>query len=74
MNAIKFVAILLIAVGIVGLVYGGFSYTTQAVHETEEQMTHMPVEDRERVNMPLWAGVGAVLIGGALLVFDGRRR
>jgi hypothetical protein len=74
MNAIKFVAILLIAAGIVGAVYGGFSYTTQAVHEAEEQMTHMSIEERERFNMPLWTGVGALLIGGALLVFDGRKR
>jgi len=28
---------------------------------------HFSVEDKETVNIPVWAGVGAIVVGGALL-------
>jgi hypothetical protein len=28
----------------------------------------MSIKDKERVNIPMWAGVGAVVLGGVLLV------
>jgi len=72
MNAVKVAAILLIAGGILGLVYGGFSYTRET-HEAKIGPIELSVKDRRTVNVPVWAGVGAIVIGGALLLFGGKK-
>lgn len=72
MNAIKILGIALIVAGILGLVYGGFSYTS-ATHETKLGPIELSVKDKERVNVPVWVGGGAILVGGALLLFGGKR-
>jgi TRAP-type C4-dicarboxylate transport system permease small subunit len=71
MNALKIAAIVLIAAGILGLAYGGFTYT-KGTHEAKLGPLELSVKDRERVNVPVWAGVGAIAIGGALLVVGGK--
>lgn len=73
MNAIKAIAFALILAGALGLVYGGFTYTKET-HEAKLGPIELSVTDKERVNIPVWAGVGAILIGGALLVFGGSKR
>ena len=73
MNAVKGIALALIVAGILSLAYGGFSYTKET-HEVKLGPIEFSVTDRERVNIPVWAGVGAILIGGALLVFGGSKR
>lgn len=72
MNAIKIAAIALIFVGVLGLAYGGFTYT-KATHETNVGPFSLSVQDRETVNIPIWAGVGAIVIGGVLLVVGVRK-
>jgi TRAP-type C4-dicarboxylate transport system permease small subunit len=72
MNAVKIAAIVLIAAGILGLLYGGFSYTKET-HEAKIGPVELSVKDRRTVNVPVWAGVGAIVIGGALLLFGGRK-
>jgi multidrug transporter EmrE-like cation transporter len=72
MNAIKVAAIVLIVVGVLGLAYGGFSYTKET-HEMKLGPLELSVKEKQSVNVPIWAGVGAILIGGALFVFSGRR-
>jgi uncharacterized membrane protein len=72
MNAVKIAAIVLIAGGILGLVYGGFSYTKES-HEAKIGPIGLSVKDRRTVNVPAWAGVGAIVIGGALLLFGGKK-
>lgn len=67
MNAIKIAAIALIVAGILGLAYGGFSYTKET-HSTKVGPIELSVKDKERVNVPVWAGVGAIALGGILLV------
>jgi hypothetical protein len=67
MDTQKIVAILLIVAGALGLAYGGFSYT-KATHTADVGPIHMSVDEKEHVNVPIWAGVGAVVIGGLLLV------
>ena len=67
MSALKIVAILLIAAGILGLVYGGFTYT-KTTHEAKLGPLELSVKDKETVNIPVWAGVGAIVVGGVLLL------
>jgi hypothetical protein len=57
----------LIVVGILALVYGGFSYTKDT-HDAKIGPLELSVKDKERVNIPVWAGVGAIVIGGGLLL------
>ena len=66
MSAVKIAAIVLIAAGILGLVYGGFRYTKET-HEATIGSLELSVKDKETVNVPVWAGVGAIVVGGLLL-------
>ena len=72
MNAIKILAIVLIVGGILGLIYGGFTYTKET-HEAKIGPIVLSVTDTERVNVPIWVGVGAIVIGGLLLVFGSKK-
>lgn len=73
MNALKIVAVLLIVAGIVGLVVGGFTYT-QETHDAKLGPIEFVVKDKERVNIPIWAGVGAIVLGTGLLVYAGKKQ
>jgi Na+/H+ antiporter NhaC len=72
MNPVKVIAIVLIVGGILGLVYGGFSYTKDT---TVVKLGPLEVSAKEKqtVNVPMWAGVGAIVVGGLLLVLGGKR-
>ncbi|MEP7181852.1 MAG: hypothetical protein ABI886_06675 [Betaproteobacteria bacterium] len=72
MNAVKMVAMALIVGGVLALVYGGFTYTKDT-HEMKIGPIEMSIKDKETVNVPIWAGVGAIVIGGLLLVFGSRK-
>ena len=66
MDAIKMLAIVLIVAGGLGLLYGGFSYTKDT-HQTKLGPIVVSVTEKESVNIPIWAGVGALVAGGILL-------
>jgi TRAP-type C4-dicarboxylate transport system permease small subunit len=70
-NALKIVAIVLIVAGMLGLAYGSFSYTKET-HEATLGPIKLSVKEKETINVPVWAGVGAIVIGGALLLFGGK--
>lgn len=72
MNATKIVAIVLIIAGVLGLLYGGFSYTkdTTAVKLGPIELS---VKEKQTVNIPIWAGIGAIVIGGLLLVLGSKK-
>ena len=72
MNAMKLFGIVLLVGGILGLMYGGFTYTKET-HETKIGPIVLSVTDKETVNVPIWAGVGAIVIGGLLLVSGVKR-
>jgi hypothetical protein len=72
MNAVKMAAVVLIAAGMLGLVYGSFSYTKHT-HDAKLGPLELSVKDKETVNVPVWAGVGAIVIGGALLLVGSKK-
>jgi len=72
MNAVKIAAIVLIVAGVLGLVYGSFSYTKET-HEATLGPIELSVKDKQTVNVPVWAGVGAIVIGGVLLLFGSKK-
>jgi hypothetical protein len=72
MNSLKMLGIALLAAGVLALAYGGFSYTkdTTAVKLGPLELS---VKEKETVNVPVWAGAGAVLAGGLLLLLGSKR-
>ena len=72
MSPIKIVGIILIAAGTLGLVYGSFSYTKET-HQTKLGPLELSVKEKETVNVPQWAGVGAIAAGALLLLARTKR-
>lgn len=73
MNAFRILGIGLIIVGLLGLAYGRFSYTRET-QEAKIGPLELTVTDTQTVNIPVWAGLAAVLAGSGLLLFAGRPR
>lgn len=73
MNATRAAAIALVIAGALALAYGGFSFTKET-HQARLGPIELSVADKQTVNIPLWAGIAAIVGGGLLLVFGGRRR
>lgn len=71
MDTLKIAAILLIVAGALGLGYGGFSYTKET-HTADIGSLHMSLDEKRHVNVPVWAGAGAIILGG-LMLFMGRK-
>ena len=67
MNPIRIIALVLVIGGVLGLAYGSFSYTKEN-HEAKIGPLDISVQEKKTINIPLWVGVGAVVIGGALLL------
>ena len=69
----KIAAILLIVAGLLGLVYGSFSYTKDKT-AVKLGPLELSVKEKETVNIPVWAGIGAIVAGGLLLAFGSRSK
>lgn len=72
MNTGRIAGIVLIVAGALGLVYGSFSWTRET-QQAKLGPLELSVKERQTVNIPVWAGVAAIAIGGALLLFGGRK-
>jgi drug/metabolite transporter (DMT)-like permease len=72
MDRLKIVAIVLMVAGVLGLAYGGFSYT-EDTHEANIGSMHMSIDETRHINVPVWAGVGMLLAGG-LIFATGMKR
>ena len=72
MNPLKIVGLVLIVAGILALVYGGFSFTKET-HEAKIGPLALQVKEKETVNIPVWAGVGGILIGAVLLLVPAKK-
>jgi hypothetical protein len=67
MSAVKIVGMVLIIAGVLALVYGGFSFTKET-HQAKLGPLELQVKEKETVNIPVWAGVGAIVVGAGLLL------
>ena len=72
MNALKIAAIVLIVAGVLGLALGSFSYTKDT-HEAKLGPLELSVKERQTVNVPVWAGVTGIVIGGVLLLLGTKK-
>ncbi len=72
MDANRLAGIALLVAGLLGLMYGSFTYTKET-HDAKIGPLEFSVKDKETVNIPVWAGVAAIVIGGGLLGFGGRK-
>jgi len=72
MNVLRITAIMLIIVGILGLVYGSFTYTKET-HNAKIGSIDLSIKEKETVNIPVWAGAGAIAFGSLLLLFGNKR-
>lgn len=69
MSKIKIAAIIFIIVGTLGLIYGQFTYTKET-HEAKLGPLEIQVKEKETLDIPTWAGVGAIAAGVVLLLKD----
>jgi uncharacterized membrane protein YidH (DUF202 family) len=72
MNATRVAAIALIIAGILTLAYGGFTYNKESVGAKLGPI-ELKVTEKKTVNVPVWAGIGAIVVGGVLLLLGGRK-
>jgi hypothetical protein len=72
MNTVKMVAMALIVAGALGLLYGGFSYTRDST-KAKLGPIELTVKETETVNVPVWAGVAAIVAGGGLLLLGSKK-
>ena len=73
MNTSSLFGIALVVAGVLGLVYGGFNYTRETHHAAVGPI-ELSVQDDRRFNVPAWAGIAAIVAGGAMLVAGRRPR
>ncbi len=67
MQGIKLVAVILIVAGILALVFGGFSFTKEN-HQAHFGPFDFSFKEKEHVNVPVWAGIAAIVVGAGLLL------
>jgi len=72
MTASKIIGIVLIVAGALGLAYGSFSFTKDT-HTANIGPIHLSVKEKETVNVPVWAGVAAIIAGGLMLLGASRK-
>ena len=72
MSAVKIMAIVLMVAGIAGLLYGNFTYTKET-HDIKLGPLEMSVAEKQTVNVPVWAGVLAIVGGGVLLLYGSKK-
>jgi hypothetical protein len=72
MSAAKLIGVLLIVGGVLALIYGGFTYTRHT-STADVGPVHLSVQHRQTVAVPIWAGIGVIVLGGLVIAFNGRR-
>lgn len=73
MSAAKIIGILLIVAGLVGLIYQQFSFTRETA-QAKIGPLELSVKEKETINVPLWASLGAIGVGVFMLVAGGNKK
>ncbi len=69
MKLLKLLAVVLIAVGVLGLAYGQFSYVKDS-HDVKLGPIEITANEKETVNVPIWAGISSIVVGTTLLLLN----
>lgn len=72
MNVLRIVAIMMIIGGVLGLVYGGFTYTKET-QSAKVGPIDVSIKEKETLYVPVWAGAGAIAFGSLILLFGNKR-
>ncbi len=72
MNGLRIAAIAIMVAGVLALGYGGFWYTKDTT-ALKLGPVELKVQERKTVNIPVWAGIAAIVAGGLILVVGGRK-
>lgn len=72
MNAMRVVGALLLVLGLVGLMTGGFSFTKDTT-QAKLGPLELTVKEKESVNVPQWLSIGAMVAGAVVLVMGFRK-
>lgn len=72
MNALRIVGIVLIVAGIAALALGGFSFTKET-QKAKLGPLELSVKEKQTIDFPAWASVTAIVVGGALVLFGGKK-
>jgi len=67
MDTTKIAALVLMVAGVLALAYGGFTYTKDT-HKASLGPLELSVDEKSTVNIPAWAGIAAIVLGGVLLI------
>lgn len=73
MSMQKLVALVLMVGGVLALAFGSFTYV-KSTDTTKLGPIEFSIKDKETVNIPVWAGAGALVAGGALLAFSLKKK
>jgi drug/metabolite transporter (DMT)-like permease len=68
----RLIGTLLIVAGVLALIYGGFTYTRHT-SSADVGPVHLSVQHRQSVAVPVWAGIGAIVLGGVVIAMGSRR-
>jgi TRAP-type C4-dicarboxylate transport system permease small subunit len=71
MSAARIFGIVLVIAGALALGLGGFTYTKDT-HTAKLGPIKLSVAETETVNVPMWAGVAAIVVGGLLIALPRR--
>ena len=71
MKSAKFFGVLLIAVGLLIMVYGGFSYS-KIVNTAKIGSVELDVKEKNNVYIPIWNGVVSIISGSIILLIKRR--
>ena len=72
MNIVKVIGALLVVAGALGVVFSSFSFTKET-HQAKLGPLEFSVKEKQTINIPAWAGVAAIVVGGALVLLGGKK-
>ena len=72
MTATKIIGMLLIVGGVLGLAFGGFSFTKET-HQAKLGPLELSVAEKKTIDIPLWASLISIAAGAGLLVVGNKK-